>query len=274
LKIRTACPDPGLALIASRVGALRRRWGVGLRDRYAVAEVGDRVGLVEHMTHLRPAVVFLDLSLPGLGGVEGVPAIQRLSPSSKIVVLDPAPDAHQAVFALLAGARGYCDRRIGPSLVLKAAEAVQRGEIWTGRSVVSHLLQRLTALAPGPARGAVSPPGSRTPFALLGPRERQIATLVGAGASNKEIARQLSISEATVKAHLTSVFRKLKVPDRLRLALSIMQGETAAAAPRRRPATHLPLRRPPARGVPTESPERVGRTSGKDPRPGRQRLES
>src|SRR5262249_27055597 len=90
--------------------------------------------------------------------------------------------------------------------------------------------------------------------ARLGPRERQIATLVGAGASNKEIARQLSISEATVKAHLTSVFRKLKVPDRLRLALSITQGETAVATPRRRPAAPLPLRRQRARQAPTGSP--------------------
>ncbi len=177
-------------------------------------------------------VVFLDTALPGLHGIDGVPDVQRVNAAARIVVLASAPSERQAVLALVAGARGYCDRNIAPSLVKKAADVVHRGEFWIGRGVVPHLLRRITSLTPaevGAGKGSSLP----TRFEFLAPRERQIALLVGAGANNKEIAGQLSITEATVKAHLTSVFRKLNVSDRLRLALFVSgQGPKPARAPR------------------------------------------
>ncbi len=187
------------------------------------------------MEELHPDVVFLDLALPGLGGVGGVPAVQRLSPTARMVLLTGSPGEKQAVLALLAGARGYCDRSIGRVLMRKAVEVVQRGEIWIERRVVPLLLQKVRAL--GQERG-MEPTGSDgPPLHLLGSRELEIARLVGGGANNKEIAGSLDISEATVKAHLTSIFRKLNVSDRLRLALCVAEhiGATrpliAAAAP-------------------------------------------
>jgi DNA-binding NarL/FixJ family response regulator len=200
------------------------------------------------MTEVRPSVVFLDLALPGLGGLGDVPAIQRLNPAAKIILLARAANESQAVFALVAGARGYCGRNIGPSLIGKAAEVVQRGEIWIARGVIPLLLKKLTALTQG--RPDAEGRAEESPLAALGPRERQIAELVGIGANNKEIATRLHITEATVKAHLTSVFRKLNVSDRLRLALFVTEKRrergSKGAALHRGYSTKVELTRPAA----------------------------
>jgi two-component system, NarL family, nitrate/nitrite response regulator NarL len=206
--------EPPAVVLASSSSALRRRWLEELAGALSLAEAVDRHTLDAVLETSPSTVVFLDLALPGLGGLDGVSDVQRAHPATRIVVLASAPSEGQAVFALVAGARGYCDRNIAPSLVRKAADVVQRGEIWIGRHVVPHLLRRITSLSPE-ARALPT----RVDF--LAPRERQIALLVGAGANNKEIASRLNITEATVKAHLTSVFRKLNVSDRLRLALFV-----------------------------------------------------
>ena len=240
----TPCADPPIAVLAASSAVLRRRLAAGLEGWPAPVEAADRVELEERMLTSRPAVVFLDLALPGLSGLDGVPDIQRLNPGTRLVLLASAPSERQAVFALVAGARGYCDRNIDPSQVKKAVEVVQRGEIWIGRHVVPHLLRRITSLTPaGPDAG----PGGRLPrrFDFLAPREREIALLVGSGANNREIAERLSITESTVKAHLTSVFRKLDVPDRLRLALFVRRQRAPAVARRApsrapRPSTSRP----------------------------------
>ena len=206
--------------MASPTADLRRRCSQGLRG-FLIREAGRRAVLERSMVELEPAVVFLDLALPGLGGLGGVPGIQRLNPAAKIIVLASTPNERQAVFALVAGARGYCGRDIGPSLVRKATDVVRRGEIWIARGVVPLLLKRLTSLTQDRSHERLA--GSGRPFHALAPREREIAELVGRGTNNKEIATRLSITEATVKAHLTSVFRKLNVSDRLRLALFVTE---------------------------------------------------
>ncbi len=203
-------------LVASPTPSLRARCSKGLRG-FMVHEV-DRVAALERsMIEVKPAVVFLDLALPGMDGLGGVPAIQRLHPAAKVIVLARTSDERQAVFALVAGARGYCDRNISASLIRKAHEVVQRGEIWIPRSVVPLLLKRLTSVTGG--QNPQSFEASGHAVETLAPRERQVAVLVASGSSNKEIAIRLNVTEATVKAHLTSVFRKLNVSDRLRLAL-------------------------------------------------------
>jgi DNA-binding NarL/FixJ family response regulator len=212
-------PDGPTIVVASPTASLRSRCSQGLRG-FHVCEVDRAAGLKRGMTEMAPAVVFLDLALPGLGGLAGVTAIQRLHPAAKIVVLAGRPDERQAVFALLAGARGYCDRNLSASLIKKANEVVQRGEIWIPRSVVPLLLKRLTSVARGMRADPFRP--SAETLGALGPREREIAQLVASGSNNKDIAIRLNVSEATVKAHLTSVFRKLNVSDRLRLALLVL----------------------------------------------------
>jgi DNA-binding NarL/FixJ family response regulator len=116
------------------------------------------------------------------------------------------------------GARGYCNIDIDPVLLKKAVQVVQKGEIWVGRSVISSLVQKLTA-----RRESLHKHSDTDAFDLssLTPKEREIARMVGSAASNKQIAVGLGISEATVKSHLTDIFRKLRIIDRLELALFV-----------------------------------------------------
>jgi DNA-binding NarL/FixJ family response regulator len=172
------------------------------------------------MATLTPAMLLLDLTLLQLG-IESVPVIQRLSPTTRIVLFSSNPDEREAVSALKAGARGYHGRNIDPYLLKKAVQMVQQGEIWVGRNVIPHLLSELTSLTERRKRDAPAKPDGR--LARLTPREREITHLIGDGASNKEISSQLNITEKTVKAHLTAIFRKLGFSDRLRLALFVSE---------------------------------------------------
>lgn len=210
-----------MILLASANAGLRRRWKRALQRRSAIHEVATRPGLNRSLADLRPSILLLDLGLPHLGGVGTLRAIQRLSPPTKIVLFTSTPDESEGIFALQAGARGYCTTDTDLSLVQKAVEMVQKGEIWVRRSLVLHLLEALASRTdhrkkPSPARGDAR-------LSRLTPREREIVHLIGAGASNKEIASQLTVSERTVKAHLTAIFRKVGVPDRLRLALYVAE---------------------------------------------------
>ena len=133
------------------------------------------------------------------------------------MLLTSAPDEKEAINALKAGVRGYCQRDIDPPLLAKALNVIRKGEIWVGRKVIPHLLEELTKVTE--LHHKDSPQVQDFRFDCLTGRERQIGRLIGDGSCNKEIAAQLHISERTVKAHLTSIFRKLRISDRVRLAL-------------------------------------------------------
>ena len=206
-----------MVLIASANVRLRSQWGRLLKERFSIDEVADRAALEKTLAGRKPSFLLLDLSLPQLGGVEAIPDIQFLSPSSKIIILTSTPNDREAVSALKAGAKGYCNGGMAPSLLLKALEVVEKGEIWVGRKIIPNLLEELTSNTERQEKFSALPTG--VDFDSLTPRECQIAQFVGEGLSNKEIAGRLNISDRTVKAHLTSIFRKLKTFDRLRLAL-------------------------------------------------------
>jgi len=208
-----------MVLIASANAKLRSHWGRLLKERFPIDEVADRAALEKSLVDRKPSFLLLDLSLPHLGGVEAIPDLQSLSPSSKIILLTGTPDDGEAISALKAGVKGYCNKDVDSSLLLKALEVVQKGEIWVGRKIIPNLLEELTSITERQEKFSALPPGAD--FDSLTPRERQIAQFVGDGLSNKEIATRLNISDRTVKAHLTSIFRKLKTFDRLRLALLV-----------------------------------------------------
>lgn len=210
-----------VVLIASPIAGVRGQWATGLQDRFPLYEVAERSSLERSMANLKPAVVLLDLALPGLGGVEGVPAIQRLSPLTSIMLLTSTPNDREGLAALKGGARGYCSSETDPALLKKAVTVVLKGEIWVARNVYAPLLEELTSLTE--RRHKEFPPNLDTRLDRLTPREREIAQLIGGGASNKEIAGRLNITEATVKAHLTAIFRKLGLSDRLGLALFVTE---------------------------------------------------
>lgn len=135
----------------------------------------------------------------------------------RYVVLCDEPEASAVMDAIARGAAGCCNTHAAPEVLNQVALVVANGGLWVGQS----LLQRLVG---GSARALAQREDAARNDAwtkLLSEREIQVARLVAGGASNKEIANQLAISERTVKAHLTSVFEKLSLRDRLQLSLKV-----------------------------------------------------
>jgi DNA-binding NarL/FixJ family response regulator len=212
-------------LIASPDAQLRARWRRIFRGRFLAYEAGDKREFDHALTNLKPAVLLLDLRLQRLGGIRGLTPIQRLSPLTRIIVFSNAPKINEELSALKLGAKGYSKRDISPALLKKAVVVIQRGEVWTGRKIIQSLLEEVGVLRRDKQRVVSAEP--KSPIDQLTARKKEIARLINENASNKQIAARLGISEATVKAHLTEIFRKLKITDRLQLAvLMAVQGRT------------------------------------------------
>lgn len=141
----------------------------------------------------------------------------RCGPEQHLVVLADEPSEQTVREVLSAGASGCCNTHAAPEVLRQVALVVTNNGLWVGQS----LLQRLV----GTTARILAQRGERksgdTISSQLSEREQQVAELVAGGASNKEIARQLDITERTVKAHLTAIFEKTGVRDRLQLSLRI-----------------------------------------------------
>jgi DNA-binding NarL/FixJ family response regulator len=153
---------------------------------------------------LRPDVILMDLAMPNVDGVAATRRITVEAPEAQVVVLTSFSDNTRIHDALDAGARGYLLKDAEASEVVRAIHAAARGEAPLDPRVARAVLARGT-----------------TPAAMAGmtAREREVLGLLGTGLANKAIARSLGISEATVKAHLTRIFRQIGVTDRTQAAI-------------------------------------------------------
>jgi two-component system nitrate/nitrite response regulator NarL len=227
-------------LIATADPALRVRWKGGLQGDYPLRDVSDRNGLERTMAALVPNVLLLDVDLLTAGGIDDRPIIRELSRDTKVVVLSAATNEREGIRVLKAGAKGYCNKDIDPQVLRKVVDRIHDGEIWAERKLIPRLLEEFTSHPEDRPEGLPKMADGR--LDLLTPREREIAFLIGSGASNKEIASRLRVGEGTVKAHLTATFRKLGFSDRLQLGLFLAspkfeprRSEGAAEAPPRPP---------------------------------------
>lgn len=149
-------------------------------------------------------------------GLDGALAAVRGSSPLAIVVLCDQPDEAGAAAAIAAGAAGYCNTHAAPEVLRQVALVVGNGGLWIGRSLMQRLIGGTGKLL------GQRQPGTRERWSdKLSEREREVARLVASGASNKEIAERLAITERTVKAHLGAIFEKLGVRDRLQLSLRV-----------------------------------------------------
>lgn len=137
-----------------------------------------------------------------------------------LVVITLVPDQERALAALAAGARGYCHALATPEMLRDVAAAVSHGGLWVGPELMNRLIRSLPATAVSRSQEEA------LDLAALTERERETAQRVAQGYSNKEIARQLDITERTVKAHLSAIFAKLGLRDRLQLALRFRQTDS------------------------------------------------
>ena len=208
--------NPATVVIASPGGALRGELKERLSSAYATHDVSEWECLDRTISSLAPAVVLLDSALLHSSGITDLSIIRRISRKTRIIVISEAPTDEEGIAGLKAGARGYCGGDIDGVLLRKAVDRVQEGEIWAERRLIPLLVEQFVrGRETGPERRA----RSDRRLALLTPREREIAWLIGAGASNRDIAARLKVGEGTVKAHLTAIFRKLGFSDRLQLGL-------------------------------------------------------
>ena len=168
----------------------------------SAANGAEAIALVEE---LHPDVVLMDLSMPVLNGVEATRRIVAANDRDvRVVVLTSFADRDQIMAALDAGASGYLLKDAEPEEITRGIRSAARGE---------------APLAPKAAREVLAARGERRPSADLSKREEDVLRLVAQGHPNKVIARELSISEKTVKAHLTHIFQRIGVSDRTQAAL-------------------------------------------------------
>ncbi|MEI2732991.1 MAG: response regulator transcription factor [Dermatophilaceae bacterium] len=173
-------------------------------DLVVVGEAADGREALQVARTADPDVVLMDLSMPGMDGVEATATLRREGIRARVVVLTSFVEPERVATALRAGAVGYLLKDSDPAEVLTAIRAAAAGHSPIDARVAGVLL---------PSQAAADP------VDVLSARERQVLVLVAQGLANKQIGRALGISERTVKAHLGSVFRQIGVADRTSAAL-------------------------------------------------------
>lgn len=186
----------------------------------AVAANGDTaIYLAEEQ---QPDIVLMDVNLPDMNGLQVTRRILALSPATKIIILTGYDDAEQVYHAMQLGAVAYCAKDVPPEGLLNTIHAVYGGnyvihnQVLTTEEIATWFQRRATRYSTYPTD---EQPSATTTFTPLSPREMEILELVTRGASNKEIAHRLTISQQTVKNHMTAVLRKLRVDDRTQAAV-------------------------------------------------------
>lgn len=155
------------------------------------------------------------------------PLTNHIRPYLKILIIGANWSDQQQVDALLSGCAGYCELRTADKLLPKAVNRLLKGDIWIQRHLVPKVIRTLSELNHNlQAHREQHSSDSKKKLALLSSRELEVANLIQSGENNKKIASQLNISERTVKAHLTSIFSKLEIHDRLHLALFLKETST------------------------------------------------
>jgi DNA-binding NarL/FixJ family response regulator len=205
-------------LLASSSSEALASWELGLHGFDVIVSVRQVAGLRECLKRTAPQVLLLGVDLPGLDGPKEVANLRKASPRTKIIALTRFISDETELALFRAGVHGCCQSDVDLQLLRRAVVAVQQGELWIRRSLTPQLLNDLGARLRDELRARDS---ADERLAELTSREREIAELIGNGESNKNIARQLFITERTVKAHVSGIFRKLGVGDRLNIALRV-----------------------------------------------------
>jgi two-component system, NarL family, nitrate/nitrite response regulator NarL len=182
-------------------------------DFQVVGEAADGSETIEKVKQLMPDLLLLDLEIPQMSGLEVLRCLSGLAIEPLSIVLAGEIEKPQVVEALKFGARGVILKDVPTSLLFKGVRAVLRGEYWVAHGDVAELVGSLRAGMPTADLQSASGNGS-----LLSRRELEIVSAIVEGCTNKDIAQNLSLSEQTVKHHLTNIYAKVGVSNRLELA--------------------------------------------------------
>ncbi len=167
------------------------------------------------------ALIWLHLGQKERQPAARLKSVTLAAPSCRIIVLSNLPSETEGLACFEAGAAGYASALITPEGLRQVATVVEHGGLWVGAELMTRLRRALAA--------KTGTPPSPDRLAPLSRREREVALAVAEGASNKEVARALGITERTVKAHLSAIFLRLGVRDRMQLALFVNADRPATA---------------------------------------------
>ena len=173
-------------------------------------EAADGAAALEAIRDLRPDVVLLDLFMPRLDGLAVLDAMREAELTAAVLVLTSSADDQHLVQAIKAGALSYLPKTAGVDQVVEAVRAAARGESVLHPAATARLLRELRH-------------ASADPLSLLTPRETDVLMGLAQGRSNREIARARSVSEETVKRHVSSILAKLGLADRTQAAIFALQ---------------------------------------------------
>jgi NarL family two-component system response regulator LiaR len=182
-------------------------------DMEVVGEAANGLEAVELAGRLQPDIVLLDLVMPQMDGIEATRRIAACSPKSRVVILTSFGDEAKVLPAIRAGAQGYLLKDIPPEQLVQAVREAQQGRAQLHPDVAAKLMSAVAGREEAPA-----PAGEE-----LTERELEVVRLIAQGCSNREIAEALTISEKTVKTHVSNILGKLHLQDRTQVAIYALQ---------------------------------------------------
>ena len=179
-------------------------------DMEVVGEAGTATEAISAVERLRPAVVLMDVRMPGDSGIEATRQITARFPATKVVILTTFADNDIVVRAIMAGAVGYVLKQVGNEELLRAITAVARGEALLDPSVTARLLSRVREMEHKADADA---------FGNLSDRELDVLVELAGGKTNAEIASRLHLSEKTVRNYVSNILEKLHLTNRIELGM-------------------------------------------------------
>ncbi|REK75750.1 response regulator [Paenibacillus paeoniae] len=199
-------------------------------DLFEVAgEAASGEDAIALASDLLPDLVLMDIRMPGMGGLEATYRLKLLLPSLKIIMVTVSDDITHLFEAIKRGAQGYLLKNLDPSAWLQYLREIAVDEAPMSKELAFRLLQEFSAGASGGAAAAATAPsqgegkGSIPPLTPLSVREKEVLQRVATGASNREIAAALCLSEHTVKNHLKHILQKLHLENRVQLTRYAME---------------------------------------------------
>jgi DNA-binding NarL/FixJ family response regulator len=191
-----------------------------------VGEAGDGAEAVDLTKRLLPHVVLMDVRMPGMDGIEATRRIVASGVESRVLILTTFDLDEYVYEALRGGASGFLLKDVTAAQLVEGVRVVAAGESMLAPTVTRRLLERFAGSLPGDEERA--PPA----LSVLTDREREILTLLANGLSNAELGARLYLSEPTIKTHLSSIFRKLGVRDRVQAVIAAYDAGLVEPAPR------------------------------------------